>query len=155
MDPVTLVAAAVAAGAAAGLTDTAKQAVVDAYQGLKGLISGRYHSVDMAIVESRPEAASRRVVLAEELAEAGAGDDQELLTAAQHLLQVIQEQAPQAAETVGVRLTRVQAGEIEITDIASEGSAFIAEDTSVAGTLRVSGIQAGAEPRPHPPAPRR
>ncbi|WP_280297087.1 hypothetical protein [Nocardia abscessus] len=155
MDPVTLVAAAVAAGAAAGLTDTAKQAVVDAYQAVKGLITRRYESVDVAVVEMRPEVPSRRLVLAEELTQAGAGGDEELLAAARYLLQVIQEQAPRAAETVGVKLTRVEAGEIEITDIASSGSGFIATDTSVAGTLKVSGIQAGIQEPPHPPIARR
>jgi hypothetical protein len=40
MDPVTLVVTALAAGAAAGLTNTASQVVVDAYDGLKRLVVG-------------------------------------------------------------------------------------------------------------------
>ncbi|MEU2032162.1 hypothetical protein [Nocardia amamiensis] len=155
MDPATVVAVAVAAGATAGVTDAAEQAVVDAYQSVRRLITHRYRSVDVAVVESRPDVPSRRLVLAEELAQAGAGDDQELLTAARYLLQVVQEQAPRTAETVGVRLTRVRAGDIEITDITSSGSAFVAEDTSVAGTLRVDAIHAGAPEPPHPPTARR
>ncbi|WP_416563159.1 hypothetical protein [Nocardia testacea] len=155
MDPLTLVAAAVAAGAAVGLTDTARQAVVDAYQGLKGLIARQYESVDVSVVEARPEVASRQAVLAEELAAAGAGEDQELVAAARYLFEVLHEHAPQAVENVGVRITETQAGEIEITDIASNGAAFIADRVSVAGKLKVSGIRAGVQEPPHPPRTRR
>ena len=42
MDPITLIVAALAAGAAAGLGDTASQAIKDAYAGLKGLIKRRF-----------------------------------------------------------------------------------------------------------------
>ncbi|MEV4235280.1 hypothetical protein ACIBJI_08250 [Nocardia sp. NPDC050408] len=155
VDPVALVAAAVAAGATAGLTDTAKQGVLDSYQSLRGLITRRYRSVDVGVVEARPEAGSRRVVLAEELARAGAADDQELLTAAHHLLQLIEEHSPQAAQAVGVTLTRVRAGELKITDIESSGSGVIATDTTVSGTLKIEGLRAGVQEPPHPSQARR
>ncbi|MGW4717847.1 hypothetical protein [Nocardia sp. NPDC004260] len=64
MDPATLVATAVAVGAAAGLTDTAKQSVTDAYAALKGLLTRRYRDVDLAQVEADPDAAAEREALA-------------------------------------------------------------------------------------------
>ncbi|WP_280365328.1 hypothetical protein [Nocardia wallacei] len=105
-------------------------------------------------MESRPEAGSRRVVLAEELARAGAGEDRELLAAAHRLLQLVEEHSPQSARAVGVTLTRVRAGELEITDIAGRGSGVIATDTTVSGTLKIDGVRTGAEP-PHPTRARR
>src|ERR1700722_6846176 len=41
MDPVTLIVAALVAGAAAGLKDTASSAIKDAYNGLRGLVLRR------------------------------------------------------------------------------------------------------------------
>ena len=42
MDPVSLVVAALVAGASTGVGETAAQAVKDAYAGLKGLIKRRF-----------------------------------------------------------------------------------------------------------------
>ncbi|MET9487475.1 hypothetical protein [Nocardia sp. NPDC006630] len=155
MDPVTMIAAAIAAGAAAGLTDTTKKAVTDAYQAVKTLITHRYQTVDVSVLEAHPIAPAQRTLLAQELTDAGATDDPELRTAAWHLLNLIQEHTPQVAEAVGVQLRRVETGELEISDITSSGSAVIAEDTKVQGTLKISGIHAGNSEPPHPHSPRR
>ncbi len=147
-----MVVAAVAAGAAAGLTGTAERAVTDAYQALKRLITGRYRSVDVEVVERQPQSTARRAVLVEELAQAGAGDDEELLTAAGQVLVAVQHHAPQVAETVGVRLREIRAGQLEITDVtAATGAGVIAENISVEGSFRISGIRADGR-SPHPPA---
>lgn len=151
MEPVTMVVAAVAAGAAAGLTGTAERAVADAYQAVKAMISGRYRSVDVEVVERQPQSANRRAVLVEELEQAGAGDDEELLAAAGLVLVAVHRHAPEAAEAVGVRLREVCAGELTITDVTSTGAAVVAENTSVEGTFTISGIRAGAGQAPHPP----
>lgn len=150
-----MIAAAIAAGAAAGLTDTTKKAVTDAYQAVKALISHRYQTVDVTVVEADPLVPGWRAVLAGELTDTGAANDQEMLTAAWHLLTLIQEQAPQAAEAIGVQLRRVETGELEISDITSTGSAVVAEDTKVQGTLKIIGIHAGNTEPPHPHSPRR
>lgn len=158
MDPMTLVAAAVAAGVVAGATDTAKQVVVDAYQAVRGLISRRYQSVELEVggVEKDPQQPMRRQLLAAELAKVGAGDDEELLAAARQLLAVIAEQAPRAAESVGVKLIRVEAGrEIYVTDVVSSGSGVVATDTSAGGSIRISGIRAGVQEPPDPSGARR
>ncbi|MFJ9371141.1 hypothetical protein ACIRRA_42980 [Nocardia sp. NPDC101769] len=156
MEPVTVVAAALAAGAAAGLTDTAKKAVSDAYQAVKSLVLQRYGSVEAEVVgiEKDPHQQLRRQLLSAELAKAGAGSDEELLVAAQQLLVVIHKHEPAAAEAVGVRLTRVEVGQgIEITDITSSGSGVIAEDVA-AESLTIRGVHASDGP-PHPPRARR
>ncbi|MBH0779849.1 hypothetical protein [Nocardia bovistercoris] len=151
MDPVMLVAAAVAAGAAARLTEPPKRELDDAYRRLTEIIVSRYGSVDLTVVETRPESESRRLVLAEELQRIGAGADGELLTAARHLLRLIEDRE---SSTAGIQLTRIQAGEVEITDVVSDGPAVAAEDLSLTGRLRIDGARAGGEPI-HPPVARR
>ncbi|MGK8508236.1 hypothetical protein ACRS5S_09285 [Nocardia asiatica] len=155
MDPTIMAAAAaaasaVSAGAVAGLTETAKQAVTDAYQKVKGVIGRKYPSVDLAVVEARPEAKSRHLVLAEELTEAGAGADPELAAMVQQLWQVIEEHTPTVSGLVGVRLTRVQAGELEISGIAAAGaSGVIADTVQVDGKFSVTDVRVTSE-FPHP-----
>jgi hypothetical protein len=142
----TAAASAVSAGLVAGLTETAKQAVADAYRKVKGVLGRRYPSVDVEVVEARPQAVSRQVVLAEELAEAGAGEDTELAAAVQQLWRVIEEHSPKAAELVGVKLTRVEAGELEIRGIKAVGASGVVADTvKVAGKFSVTDVQVASE----------
>ena len=91
MDPVTLIVAALVIGAAAGLQDTATAAVKDAYSGLKSLIRSRFGHHDQAIeeqlaaVDQKP--GTDPAPLAEKLRSVRAGDDAELVQAAQALLE--------------------------------------------------------------------
>lgn len=155
MDPAIMAAAtaaasAVSAGVVTGLTETAKLAVADAYQKVKGVLVGKYPSVDVAVVEARPHATSRQLVLAEELTEAGAAEDAELATLVQQLWQVIAEHSPKAADLVGVKLTRVRAGELEIHGIKAAGaSGVVAENVQVDGKFSVTDVQVASE-LPHP-----
>ncbi|MEV0108304.1 hypothetical protein AB0H42_18470 [Nocardia sp. NPDC050799] len=140
-------ASAVSAGLAAGAGETARLAVCDAYQRVKDLLGQRYSSVDVAIVEARPQAPARQVVLAEELAAAGAGTDPELAEAVQILLGVIEQHSPEAAELVGVRLERVEAGRVEVRGIRAAGaSGVIAKEVKVAGDFSVTDVQVVSEP---------
>lgn len=147
MDPVSLIAAALAAGAAAGVTKVATRVVTDAYQGLRDLLVRRYGVIEAEVVgvERDPEEPLRRQLLAKELGKAGAGDDVEARAAAEELLRVIEEQAPGAASAVGVKLTRVEAGgEIEIRDItAADGSGVDATDVRAGNSIKISGVRVG------------
>jgi hypothetical protein len=100
VDPITIIVGALVAGVAAAAKPTAEQAVKDAYAGLKALIQRRFGErgdVAAAVqqVESKPESEPRQAVLKEELAEAGAAEDAEVLAAAKELLVLLQ---PQAAD---------------------------------------------------------
>ena len=103
MDPITAaIVAALAAGATAGLTDTAKQAVADAFGGLKGLLQHRFGAgseVAKAVegLEARPASDARKALLQEEVKAAGADHDAELLKAAQAVLNSLQAQPGGAA----------------------------------------------------------
>ncbi|MFE3986963.1 hypothetical protein ACFXPR_20980 [Nocardia tengchongensis] len=148
MDPVTLIAAAVAAGAAAGAGETAKRAVADGYLALKALISRHYGVVDAEVigVESEPGEPLRRQLLARQLEKAGAGQDPEVCAAAEQLLRVIANDAPDAARSAGVKLNRVEAsGHIQISDIAviDDGSTGVDVIDVRAAAIRISGVQVG------------
>ncbi|MGW4094453.1 hypothetical protein [Nocardia sp. NPDC004750] len=159
MEPLTLIATAVALGASEGAREAGKKVVVDLYGGLKALITRRYEVVEAEVVgvESEPEEPLRRQLLAKKLGQAGAGDDEELRGLAEELLRQIAENAPEAAETIGVTLTRLEAGgDIEITDVAVlGGSGVTATDVSAAGDVRISGVRAVGQEPPHPPLARR
>ncbi|MFC8042515.1 hypothetical protein [Nocardia sp. NPDC057353] len=141
----TLIAAAVAAGAAAGAGDTAKQVIVDAYTGLRGLMIRRYGVVDAEVVslESEPQEPLRRQLLARQLAKTGAGDDPELQTAAQRLLQLIADQAPGAAGVVGIRLSNSTIGkDLEIADLSvATGIGFEGAGIRVDGSVKIEGTR--------------
>jgi hypothetical protein len=112
LDPVTLIVAALAAGAASGLKDTAGQAVKDAYGALKSLVKGRLGeaSVSDSVVERHEEAPEvYKRSLETELAKAGVTDDEEVVRAAQRLLALV--------DPVGA-----QAGKYEVTISGSKGT---------------------------------
>ncbi len=159
MEPLTLIATALALGAAKGAHEVGKDGVVDLYQGLKALITRKYGVVDAEVVgvESEPEEPLRRQLLAKKLGQAGAGDDEELRALAEELLRQIAENAPEAAETIGVKLTRLEAGgDIEVTDVAVlGGSGVTATDVSASGSVRISGVRAVGQEPPHPSPARR
>ncbi|MET4614173.1 hypothetical protein ABIC28_005186 [Rhodococcus sp. PvR044] len=160
MEPLTLVATAVALGACEGARETAKQMVVDAYATLKRFLLHRYEGVTKEIegIESEPDEELRRELLAKQLGKAGADGDEELQALAQEVLRQVEENAPETAAAIGVRLTRVTAGgNLSVTDIDVEGSSGVtAEDVAVGGDLTISGVNVRSAPEPpHPSQARR
>jgi hypothetical protein len=126
MDPISLIVTAVAAGAIVGVRDTASQAVKDAYAGLKSLMRRRFAgnpeaeaALDRA--EHQPGADQIRDQLAQQLRAAGAGDDVELITAAQAVLR----HADQAGTRAGKYDVRITGGKgIVVGDAANVTMTF-------------------------------
>lgn len=95
MDPVTLIAAALAAGSLAGAQGAASNAVTDAYASLKKLIARRFAGNTAATAalekhERKPDA--WKAALEDELRESGAAEDGELIEHAQALMALVDEQ---------------------------------------------------------------
>ncbi len=95
MDPVSLIEAAVVAGAAASAKDTTSQAVKDAYTGLKTLLSHLFAEKSHAQVildehEADPETYEKP--LKKLLTEAHADQNADLLAAAEHVMTLVQPQ---------------------------------------------------------------
>ena len=117
MDPITTaIVAALAAGAAGGLTETSKTAITDAYHQLKELLSKKFGAKSEVVqaidqLEAKPESAGRKETLQEEIIAVKAERDHEVLTAAQHVLLhaqqaglgkfTIQNNAPVQGQTIG------------------------------------------------------
>lgn len=153
MDPVTaLVVSAIAAGAAAGMTDTASQLVNDAYTGLKNLLSRKYSDVDIAGVERKPESDAKKASLAEDLDDAGAAGDRELGSAAAALLEAVREHDPQVV--IGVDVTGLVAAALTISDVVSTGDGARISDSRIEGEVDIRGIRAGSQQPPHPESAR-
>jgi hypothetical protein len=92
MDPVTLIVAALAAGASAGVTDTAAQVVKDAYAGLKALVLRRVKDTpagEVAVLEHEKDPEVWSAPLAKTLTTTGADRDPELVAAAQRLMELL------------------------------------------------------------------
>jgi hypothetical protein len=145
VDPISLIVAAVAAGAAAGLKDSAADAVKQAYAGLKRLLSER-HGVDVVAVERKPDSEAKQASLKEDLSDAGAADDVELRDAARRLIEAVAEHDPAAARAVGVDLEDVSAAFIRIGDVDVQGAAtgLRGRRVNVAGGIQVGDIRADA-----------
>lgn len=146
MDPVTLILTALAVGAGAGLKDTASSAVRDAYNGLKGLVRRKLAGREggelvLARHEQDPQVWDKP--LAQELTAAGAGDDPDLVSAAQALMQLVD-----AAGSA--------AGKYRVS--ASDHSAAAGRDvhiTASGGGIAAGVIHGNVTPGPTPPGPAR
>ncbi|WP_432937462.1 hypothetical protein ACQPXM_25120 [Kribbella sp. CA-253562] len=147
MEPVSLVVAAVVAGAMSGLTDTATQVVKDAYAGLKRLLSR--HDVDVAALERRPESEVQKAALEENLTDALAGADpdaeQQVLDAAQTLISALREAPGTASEVVGVDLARIETEFIRVQEIRSTGTGFRGHDIKATGGIDLGVVEAGTD----------
>jgi len=105
MDPVTLILAALAAGAASGAKDTAADAVRDAYGALKRLVRRRLegdtaHEVALDKHEQDPEV--WKEPLKKALIDSGADRDDEIIEGARTLLEQIPPDSPAAKYVTSV-----------------------------------------------------
>ncbi|MDN4612324.1 hypothetical protein [Arthrobacter burdickii] len=98
MDPVTLIVAALVAGATSGVTDTVSQAVKDGYAGLKNVLAVKFAGnpkSEQALADYEADPDTYEKPLAKQLKETGADQDTEVLAAAEAVLK--------AAEQAGVK----------------------------------------------------
>jgi len=143
MDPISLLLTAIVSGAAAALEPTTKQAVKDAYEGLKTLIKRKWGNVGLESVERDPKSAPRREVLKEDLEKAKAGQDAEVLAKAQELARAVEAHAPQAAQAAGISLAQLKAaGSVNIKNLIAEGAISIS-GVAADKDINVEGLRSG------------
>ncbi len=95
MDPVSIMLAALAAGAAAAAKDTASQVIKDAYTGLKVLIQRRFANkpqAEMALTEYEKDEDTWRKPLQKSLVETGTDQDEMIVHQAQQVLKLVNPQ---------------------------------------------------------------
>jgi hypothetical protein len=106
MEPVTLILAALAAGASAGIGDAASQAIKDAYTGLKTLIKRRFAGSAKAqeiFAEHEADPETYEKPLAKQLEATGANGDAAIVQAAERLLVLADKARVQTKYNVQVR----------------------------------------------------
>lgn len=143
VDPLTIVVAAIALGAQEGVRETVADAVKDAYAGLKRLITDRYRGVDPTPLENKPESPSKRASLEEDLKDAGADSDDELLAAARAVIEAVEADNPKAGESIGVDLGRVVGEALRIQRIKSDGTGVRVREAEISGPIEISDVTAG------------
>jgi len=152
MEPITLIITALVLGIATGLKPTAEQAVKDAYDGLKKLIQDKYNAkASLAALENKPDSEVKKESLKEDLTDAGADQDPEVLEKAETVLQAVQEHAPQAAAAIGVNLKDIEAAFLEIGRVRSTGTGVNVEKGKFTGGIKIDDVDAGgrnASPNP-------
>ncbi len=148
MDPIGIIVAALAAGAVAGPKPTAEQAVKDAYAGIKALIQRKYGSVDLSAIEKKPESETKRASVAEDLTDAGAAQDADLLEQAKALLHAVEQYDRGAAAAVGVDLEQVKAAALKIQKVAAAGTGVRVRKGEFTGDIDIGEVQAGDMRRP-------
>jgi disulfide oxidoreductase YuzD len=101
MDPISLIIAALGAGAIAAAEDTAEKGVKDAYDGLKALIKKKFADKgkedDSSIVdkhEKKPDSKAVKALLEEELIDVEVDKDSEILKVAE---EIMKKEDPQGA----------------------------------------------------------
>jgi hypothetical protein len=148
MEPITtMIASAVALGAAAGLKPIVEQGIKDAYDGLKRLIIDRYRDKTEVVdaveyVSKNPQAEKRRAVLEEALTEAGATEDATLLEAAKAVHVAVENHAPDLPRSIGMDIGRLKAAVLEVENVqAAAGGTGVKIDTAdIAGAATFKNI---------------
>jgi hypothetical protein len=151
MDPITIIVAALAAGAAAGLKPTAAQVIKDAYAGIKTLIQRKYATVDLTPLENKPESEKKRDSVAEDLNDVGAANDLELLDQAKALLDAVQQHDKTTAAAIGVDLEEVRAQYLNVRKVVAEGTGVKVRKSEFMGGIDIGEVQAGRGDGPSNP----
>lgn len=92
-DPVSLIVGALVNGLLAGVQASAEEAVVDGYRALRDSITRRYGrgvEVSIEMLETRPDSPQYQAAIAQELRNAGAEEDPELVRLARHLIDLVE-----------------------------------------------------------------
>ena len=149
MDIISAIVNAILMGATAGLKDEATAAIKDAYEGMKALIKTKSirASQSLEFLEGKPQSKARQDALKEELSEAGAEHDQDVLTFVHTLLDALKNHSPEVASQIGINLERVRADSLLISNVIAHGDAVRANDLTTLGSISITNVRAGVEER--------
>lgn len=146
MDPASILVAALVAGAAAALKPTADRAIKDAYAGIKQLIQDKYADIRLSRIEMDPVDPARQEALKQDVKDAGADKDTELLAKVDELLAAIEKSngASAAAYEVGVNIAEVKAAGLKLHDVSATGNVSVdVTKGEFSGEIEIMGLHAG------------
>lgn len=100
-----IITTAIVSALTAGVKKAGETSLVDAYNALKNMIKkkfGEKNAVSEAVdgLETRPESEGRRITLQEEISQVGADNDQEIVSGAEKLLDLIKSM-PKGDDIIG------------------------------------------------------
>jgi hypothetical protein len=124
MTGVELIVAALAAGAAAGITDTASSAIRDTYIGLKDLLAHRltgHNQTRQALDAQETDPGVWQARLGDDLATSGAATDQRILAAARQVLDLLD---PHGAESGKYQVDLREAKGVQVGDGNTQTNTF-------------------------------
>ena len=144
MEPVSIIVAALVAGAAAAAKDMAAQAIKDAYAGFNALIQRKYEGVSVDALERKPDSEAKQLSVQEDLTDAGAGKDMELLDQAKALLDAVKAHDQAAAASINIGLDEVEAAYLKLKDAAATGDVNVGvKKSTFSGGIDLEGLTAG------------
>ena len=148
MDPVSAIAAALIAGATAAATDTASQAIKDAYQGLKTLLVDGYKMASAALLEKKPSHPAYQQAVEEELKDnPRLAEDKAVLEKAKAVQDALALAPPAQLAAWGVDIKKVEAvGSFIAERIAGTSGGLRIEELKTGGDVKLSDIVGGAPP---------
>src|ERR1051325_11478324 len=125
MEPVSMILAALASGAAAAAQDTASQAIRDRYTGVKSVVQkklqARQANAPTVIAEFEKDSETWEKPMQKSLADAGAASDDEVIELARRVLQLVQ--TDQGPGKFNVQVTGNVQGQI-VGDRATQKNVF-------------------------------
>lgn len=154
MEPISLIVSALAAGALAALKPTAEQAVKDAYAGLRSLVVRKFkgNAASVEQLEGAPDSKARRAVVEEDLGKSDAAQDAAILQKAQALIAALEAHDPDAARVIGIDLSHIKAGVLNLSDVVATGSGPVTgvqvEDAEITGEIKITGVRAAGSGTP-------
>ena len=149
MDPITT---AILAALPALATDMVSAAVKDAYAGLKSLIARKYGATSTVAksvedLEASPNSQGRAMVLSEQIGEAKATSDKDIMVAVNKLVEALAKDDAAGTSNVYIHAT-MSGGVAGIVGAqhASIGSMNIGGIVSPSGNVVIGGVASGVEP---------
>lgn len=144
MEPVTLLVTALALGAKAALTETASAAVKDTYNGLKALIIRKFgNKPSIESLEQKPESKAKQAAAEEDLVDAGAVTDAEVMAKAQEVVSTVERDDPATGRAMGIDFKGITAEFLKIGNVRSEGTGVHLRDSHFTGGITLGDVTAG------------
>ncbi len=150
MEVVTTIVTALALGAATGIKSVAEKGVKDAYNILKSLISSKYPDVGIESLEKKPNSEIKRKAVEEDLVDAGADKNIEVLQQAKVLLERFANLPVESQPAIGVNLEKVKAAALKIEDIIATGTGVNVQEGEFSGDIEIKQVRAGGEKENNP-----
>lgn len=148
MEISSMIVTALALGASAGIKGIAEKSIKDTYTALTKLIESKYKDkVNLDLLEKSPDSPTRQAVVKEDIVNCGADKDSEVLLAVTSLFDLLIKSQNMPPSLVGVSLDDVQAFNIRVKDVLSEGSGVTIQHTKAKGDIQIEGVVAGKKKR--------